>query len=411
MSSCAYLRIGEVTIDSWQNTYSQGYFKDTERVREIHEPHYPLDYEHYNESDFIGYRTTAAQLRRRMALQGYDRISLERHFSESLSLLIDSIQAALLLYEPNGGDELSRYLLARASEVLPYSTLDDWLSRIPRAISLSEGMDFEGYFKNKDYPIEGDPLLSVMLSPLPFFSDYSITAKWRFPCTDSDFFTIALLETCDDDTFCELDITELVYGERADDFTDLEELQQGTTSPFRNFRKSLEDISGLSSLRTDDVVLQRMCFSSIITAMEAYLSDIMKREILGHDAIKRRFVEVFSDFKKEKVKISDIYQFFDGIDKRIIEELDKISFHNLTNIKGMFCEVLLINFPTNITSELIRSVQLRHDIVHRNGKTNTGQPHLVTNENVTKLMDNVLKFVQDVDQQVIDGFLTTDWDD
>lgn len=411
MSSWAAFRIGSVTVESWQNSYDPGFFNDADRVREVQQSNSPPDYEFYDERDFIGYRTSAARLRRRMALHGYDQASLARHFDASLKELTEAIRVSILLYKPERQDELSYRLLKRASEALPSSTLDEWLSRIPKAIALTDSMSFEDVFNLHEYVIEDDPLLSVMLSSLPFFSDYSITAKWHFPCVDPSFFTLALLEVSDDETICELDITELVYGERADDFSDLDELQQGHTSPFRNFSQSLDELSTLSSLKPSDPVLQRMCFSSIITAMEAYLSDIMKREVLNNEAIKRRFVEKYSKFEKERVYVPQLYQFLENLDKRIEAELDGTSFHNIQTALNMYRDVLLIEFPKASVPALHRAVEKRHDIVHRNGKTTDGLPLEVAYEHVSELMVSVRHFLLDIDRQVMDGMINYDQED
>lgn len=409
MSDWAFMRICGVTVDSWQNSYDPWYFRATDRVRHIHIPHTPLDYEHYTEGDFIGYRTTAAQLRRRLALHGFDRDSLERHFNESLALLIESIQVALLLlHERREGNELVHHLLSRAIKVLPSSTLDDWLSRIPRAISLTKGDSVEDYFNIQDHPIEEDPLLSVMLSSLPYFSDTSIAAKWHFPCQLNDFFAVAILEISDDEEICELDITELVYGERADDFTDIEEIQQGATSYFLTCCNSLNQITGLSATDTKNQVLQRMCYASIITAMEAYLGDIMKREVLNREPVKVRFVEHYKPFSSQNLKLSNIYIQLDKLDRLITEELDRIAFHNISTANQMFESVLLTKFPRQEMAELSRAVNIRHDIVHRNGKRTNGELIEVSYDEVVRLKDIVHRFTIHIDQQILDGFVTDD---
>nr|WP_162096488.1 HEPN domain-containing protein [Enterobacter mori] len=153
-----------------------------------------------------------------------------------------------------------------------------------------------------------------------------------------------------------------------------------------------------------------MCFSSIITALEAYIGDIMKREVLNNETLKRRFVEKSGVFTEQKMKVEAIYNFLDGLDKRITEELDNTSFHNIQTTRKMLREVLLIEIPNNLVSELNRAVIKRHDIVHRNGRSPNGQSINVTRENVMELINLVVQCIENIDQQVLDA-LTKDNDE
>ncbi len=61
-----------------------------------------------------------------------------------------------------------------------------------------------------------------------------------------------------------------------------------------------------------------MCYSSIITAMEAYLGDILQREIFTRPAVKKRFVASYAPFKNEKLKLSELYTKLAGIARHLL---------------------------------------------------------------------------------------------
>lgn len=93
MSTWTNISIGNFTLYDTQNDYYQWYFQEGDRVREIAEEEDGF----WSEETFIGYRTTVAQMRRRLQLNGYDRAALERDFSTA----IDSGKRILLRSWPN----------------------------------------------------------------------------------------------------------------------------------------------------------------------------------------------------------------------------------------------------------------------------------------------------------------------
>lgn len=373
---------------------------------------------------FIGYRVPVARLRRRLELAGIDRESLEAHFTKNLTDLIAYLQGleAYLCAEPEYEYEnqsqmehdrlirevecdLCRKLLGAVSD----TCLDDWLSRLKQASSyLLQHPDSKHIHCWNDL---GDPLLSSMVSRLgTMIEEGSDFFNYHFPCSDPDLFMYALLSVCDDDSVCSTEITDLVEAGYLADFSDLEEIHTGSTLPYRSCMASLDELKVLSDGSATNVVLQRMCYSSIITAMEAYLSDIMKRSV-RNPAIRRRFVENFKLFDGEKVRLSMLFKLLDGLEERIDEELNKLSFHNIRTAEDIYREVLLISFPEKERAFLNRAVQLRHDIVHRNGRHTTGQEVPVGQEEVRKLDTVVRSFITSVDRQILDSTRIQDLED
>ncbi|EGT5186054.1 MULTISPECIES: HEPN/Toprim-associated domain-containing protein [Enterobacteriaceae] len=416
MSTWVALEIDGFAVRDYVTHHDTWFFQEHDRVREV------LSVDTKDEmspDDFIGYRASAATIRRRMTLAGYDLQACDAHFREYLDKVIseaqdiigfrvDSLQNGGHPEEANAQMILDIEMYQKFIDAIKDTVLEDWIALFPQAVKLQrETMPLWNSWREAKW-FEGSnvPLVCAMLSYIPLYPEYPVTYSFNFPANHPDYFITAYLASCPDDAVCELNIAELISAGYEADFTDLEEIQQGTTIPFRNFRQSLDDLAGLSSLKPDDQVLQRMCFSSIITAMEAYLSDIMKREVLQNEPIKRRFVEKYSKFEKEKLSVPQLYRFLDCLDERISEELDNTSFHNIQTAKNMFRDVLPIDFPEAVVPDLNRAVIKRHDIVHRNGKTTGGHPLVVTFMQVSELMNIVREFVAYIDKQVLDGLIT-----
>ncbi|UXY13493.1 HEPN/Toprim-associated domain-containing protein (plasmid) [Kosakonia sp. ML.JS2a] len=404
MSTWTGIDVGEFSLHEVQNSYDPWFFLPKDRVREINQDG---SGKVIPDGSFIGYRATVGQIRRRMALQGYDMATLETHFTEQLDIAVASLQS-----------QLDEALPLRESE-LYYMHITPSLEKMRDAITGTTLSDWRDLFRTAEaWPLGGygvftwreteTPLLSAMVSS-PFVDlPYRADGGYNFPCSDEYFYDLAVLSLFSDDTLCVLDITELVLNEYVEDFHDLEEISASATRPCRSVMASLDDFKSLSDSAPQNLVMQRMCYSSIITALEAYLSDIMKRAV-KEDSVRRRFVERYKPFQKDtKLDLSSLFITLDKIDRLIADALDSILYHDLEKVRGIFKDVLLVSFPEKDRSFLNRAVQQRHDIVHRNGKTTTGKDVSVAHQDVGQLDKVVRDFIASVDGQILDGLRLPD---
>ncbi|HCD1361400.1 TPA: HEPN/Toprim-associated domain-containing protein [Enterobacter hormaechei] len=403
MSTWTSISIGNFTLYDTQNDYHQWYFQEGDRVREIDKEEDGL----WSDETFIGYRTTVAQMRRRLQLNGYDRAALERDFSTAVeSWKVDSIAelAELESEEPPYGQDYLQYRITWLKHVIPVlekATLDDWLERLNKAACWPSN---ENDFSQLLTWIEtGDPVLSLMVSSVDGDCLWVRDSNFNFPCTQQDFYSLAILLITEDDAVCELDLKWLISAGWVDDFDDLEEKHAGATQPLRHARQSLSELSALVSSAPENPVLVRMCYSGIITVMEAYLADIFIRAV-KHPSVKRRFVESYEKFRgSTKKPLSDIYNQLDSLDKVIEEELFGLSFHHIPTVIKLYQECLLVSFPPDILNNIARSVTIRHDIVHRNGRDKKGKHHLIECHHVNQLEELMHEFLEGIDKQILDG--------
>ena len=77
----------------------------------------------------------------------------------------------------------------------------------------------------------------------------------------------------------------------------------------------------------------------------------------------------------------------------------KISWHNLERVKPMYKNTLVIEFPTEL-KKLCNAIRVRHDIVHRNGKTKDGKEYEILQSDVKELISIVEDFVCKIDGQL-----------
>lgn len=406
MSSHSEIKINDYHLVDWGNTYYEWYFTKSDRDRKI-----VRDDDGNEIEKFIGYRATVGTIRRRLQLDGYDHNSLEHDFNETRLIWLADMREMRSYYQESYLSKKEDYYLTMVRDIdeqlliVEKTGLDEWKGLVQKALAIRPEYSFDiigGY----SVKIENEPLLSLMLSPLTGVYDHHAGfAGSLFPCMQMESYALILLDMCKDDDFCEMDITDIVDGGWVDDFEDIEQTQEGKTYFYKIFENSLIELTDIK-LDESTPVLQRMIFASVVTAMEAYLSDTLEKNVLNRHAIKRRFVESYNSFANRKIHANTVFGFMDSLDREIKQEIEKISFHNIEVVTGLYKNVLLCSFPKDKIAQLSNSIETRHDIVHRNGHRKVGREMVcISKEDVQELIKLVSDVVGHIDKQILDGLL------
>lgn len=140
----------------------------------------------------------------------------------------------------------------------------------------------------------------------------------------------------------------------------------------------------------------RLLFVNVITALETYLSDAFINTVVPNPALMRRFIESTPEFQSEKVALSDVFKAIEEIEQKAKSYLADVVWHNLQRVKPMYKDTLDIDFPKDIGA-IFRAIIKRHDIVHRNGKTKSGDEISIQQKDVIDLINAVNIFTQHID--------------
>ncbi len=174
------------------------------------------------------------------------------------------------------------------------------------------------------------------------------------------------------------------------------------TEFYHNFSGGILDIEALLKTEVHGPVENCFCrllFVNVITAMETYLSDAFINSVIPEEQLIRRFVENAPEFKSEKMPLSQVFKAAEEIEQKVKTYLADVVWHNLGRVKPMYRDVLGVPLPKDL-GNLTRAVLKRHDIVHRNGKSKSGDEIIITKEDVTGLIQEVEEFVQAIDQEL-----------
>lgn len=173
-------------------------------------------------------------------------------------------------------------------------------------------------------------------------------------------------------------------------------------NPFETFERGISEIVQLFELSTSNSNLKRIIlmqsYSGLITQLENYLKNTLVINILNKDNFFKAFVEEFEDFKKEKFTLSEIYKKQNVLEDRVKKVLSELIYHNLHKIKPIYISVFEINFPQ--IGDIMKIVNLRHDIVHRGGRDKNGGLVEIDVDKFTEAKTEILRFVKQLNREI-----------
>jgi hypothetical protein len=101
----------------------------------------------------------------------------------------------------------------------------------------------------------------------------------------------------------------------------------------------------------------------------------------------------------KKVELTDLIGGDTTPEKVVREHLLQISWHNLARVRMLYKTVLGVHWPDKLGG-LYEAVRIRHDIVHRNGRTKDGGERSLSREDVEIVIAAAKDLVNVIDEQV-----------
>ena len=144
--------------------------------------------------------------------------------------------------------------------------------------------------------------------------------------------------------------------------------------------------------------MRRLVFSGAITCLEDYLSTTLIQQVLNREEYFKNFVQTYKPYSNKKFSLNQIYDRLDKIRDEVKKSLLDVIYHNLSVVKNMYESTLKIDFG-NI-AELSKSINIRHDMVHRNGKDKNGLEIDVSAGQVDELIISVENFVKELQEKI-----------
>lgn len=178
---------------------------------------------------------------------------------------------------------------------------------------------------------------------------------------------------------------------------------------YEDFKREIGEIYGIledSKNLIHKSSLYKMLYAHTITIMETYLSDNLIQKVLSSEEIKRKFIEIYKDYKTKKICFTNIFEELDNLEKTIKKDLQEIMYHNLSKIKPIYKQTLNVNFGD--IKEIMKCINYRHHIIHRNGKDKEGNPIQIEIKDIEDVLQKVYNFISNIEKQISPNIIIED---
>jgi len=167
---------------------------------------------------------------------------------------------------------------------------------------------------------------------------------------------------------------------------------------YSHFQDEINNLRKLNKLEIKDdeliKILRRQIYISTIGVLESFLSETFINKTFDDERYLKNFVQTHPEFKRRKFELSDIFQSYEQIkdtSKKIM--LDTI-YHDLPKVKSMYRSTFDMDFPS--IADVVKIIETRHDLVHRNGKTKDGKSIEIDDKKIDYVINTVDEFCSEI---------------
>ncbi|MEL0633362.1 hypothetical protein V6237_11325 [Pseudoalteromonas carrageenovora] len=150
--------------------------------------------------------------------------------------------------------------------------------------------------------------------------------------------------------------------------------ENGSDDIYQNFMTELTNVKELAKnslsqpIPLDENLIIKMCYSYSVTLLEAFLGDTIKALISENNVYLNNAIERLEQIRNTKYSLFDLSKSGMDLSGLVIKCVSEVLFHKIDKAMEMYEKVLgcKINIDTTKVKLIIN---IRHDIVHRNGYT------------------------------------------
>ncbi|WP_065898236.1 hypothetical protein [Pseudomonas sp. 24 E 13] len=156
---------------------------------------------------------------------------------------------------------------------------------------------------------------------------------------------------------------------------------------------------GRGILKNSGPVINRMVFASAISAMEAYLNDTLVNAVSADPVSMERLVAGDKVLAAERISLEMILKDSNVVFAKVQGYLQGLLYHNLAKVGVIYKIALNVDIFSDaaLKTRLHQIVKLRHDVVHRNGRDESGIEHNFTTMLVRGALNDIHSLVEQVE--------------
>jgi len=160
----------------------------------------------------------------------------------------------------------------------------------------------------------------------------------------------------------------------------------------------INEIDKLKELFDTQVAIQheqtiyKMIYAHSVTLLESFLSDTVKSLIIRKTEYFENAIRNVEDLKKSKFNLSEISTQTNGAVGLAVKTLSTILYHNIPKVSQILNSIVGCKLSLEI-DRMGYITSVRHDIVHRNGRTTEGALIDIDKDTVKQAITDIEEFV------------------
>jgi len=139
-------------------------------------------------------------------------------------------------------------------------------------------------------------------------------------------------------------------------------------------------------------------FGAAVGAFEAFLWETVDYWVENDDQAIRDIVTSIQQFRQESIPLSEIYEKFEGLKKRVKAHLQNVVWHRWDVVSPLFKKGLGLGEAMPSFKPFDAALLKRHDIVHRMGRDKDGGEIAISATDVVGLVASIELFATAIDQ-------------
>ncbi|MDZ7774957.1 MAG: hypothetical protein U5L09_04740 [Bacteroidales bacterium] len=167
---------------------------------------------------------------------------------------------------------------------------------------------------------------------------------------------------------------------------------------YDRFEIEIQNLKKLNEIEISDSSLQevfrRQVYIGIIGTLETFLSETFINLTANNEEYFKNFVKSHPDFRQRKFELREIFDQNEKLKDTAKKVMLDTIYHDLPKVREMYRATFEIDFPE--INEVFNYILIRHDLVHRNGKTKENEKVLLSKVIVEELILKTKNFAEEL---------------
>jgi len=175
------------------------------------------------------------------------------------------------------------------------------------------------------------------------------------------------------------------------------------TDSFNAFKSGIMDIKSLAQASIENSVqplFYNLLYVNVITVLETYLGDAFIHATSKEEKRIQMFIQKSGLYRDQKVVKADIFDECDKLVEQAKAEIASTVWHNMKTVRKYYATALGVKVDELSAKKLEEAIDVRHHIVHRNGKDRNGTPVMIDKSQVLALTETIENFVLEIENQL-----------